>query len=87
MEMWLAAQPTKRKTVPPKIKRALAKMAIAHVVGLWEKRIQAGNRRGAKDFRTPSVDPVMEYARRRGPTVSLRDKKRQPMGPPRQRPF
>jgi hypothetical protein len=80
MEMWLAAQPTKRKTVPPKIKRALAKMAIAHVVGLWEKRIQAGNR-------TPSVDPVMEYARRRGPTVSLRDKKRQPMGPPRQRPF
>jgi hypothetical protein len=95
IEMWLARAPIKvapnrrpkrRRTIPPKIKRGLAKKAIAHVVELASLRV--GHRRGAKDFYEPDIDDVLQYARRRAPAVTLRDdKKRQSHADPREAAF
>jgi hypothetical protein len=75
IEMWLAgvpiqvapkrwlAQPTEcRHTVPPKIKRVLAEIAIGQVLGRYPS------------LRRPGIESVMAWSRRRAPSVSLRRK-------------
>jgi hypothetical protein len=80
IEMWLASAPERRRTIPPKIKRGLAKKAISHIVELQR------HRRGAKVYE-PDIDDVLQYVRRRAPALSLRDKKRQPYADPREAAF
>ena len=58
-------QPTERRhTVPPKIKRALAAMAIGHVMDVYTLRGR------------PTVAAVMAWSRRRAPSVTLRRRAR-----------
>jgi hypothetical protein len=59
--MWLAMQPERRFTVPPKIMRLLAQFAIRHVLELHP------------GWRT-DVDQVLTWVRRRAPDITLRRK-------------
>jgi hypothetical protein len=78
IEMWLAGvplptrpgrwlvQPTERRhTVPPKIKRVLAEMAIRHVLFLDAE---------SPAVRYIGVDDVLTWSRRRAPNTTLRRK-------------
>ena len=57
---WLP-QPTERRyTVPPRIKRVLALMAIEHAMGLYPH------------LGRPEVAAVLAWARRRAPSITLR---------------
>jgi hypothetical protein len=68
MEMWLAGAPvgslapptTRRFTVPVKVKRPLATLAIQHVIRLYP------------GLQRPTVDQVIAWTRRRAPSGSLR---------------
>jgi hypothetical protein len=68
MEMWLAGVPvgsldpptTRRLTVPVKVKRPLARLAIDRVVNLYP------------GLQRPTVDQVIAWTRRRAPSGSLR---------------
>ena len=57
---WLVQPTERRHTVPPKIKRALAAMAVGHVLALYP------------NLRRPSVDAVIAWTRRRAPSLTLR---------------
>jgi hypothetical protein len=57
---WLVQPTEQRHTVPPKIKRALAAMAVGHVLALYP------------NLRRPSVDAVIAWTRRRAPSLTLR---------------
>ena len=65
IEHWLACAPVRRHTVPPRVKRRLAREAIEHAVRLhpdWRQR--------------PSVDQVLAWSRRLAPDITLRRQKR-----------
>lgn len=60
--LWMGPSPPdeRRRTVPPKIKRVLARFAIAHVLKMHP------------DMRPPPIDAVLSWSRRRAPAVTLR---------------
>jgi hypothetical protein len=67
IEMWLAMQPERRFTVPPKIMRVLAQFAIRHVLNVYADLDAVWH---------VEVDDVLAWARRRAPDNTLRRKAR-----------
>ena len=57
---WLVQPTERRHTVPPKIKRALAAMAVGHVMAAYTLRGR------------PTVAAVLAWSRRQAPSVTLR---------------